>query len=84
MGQLYPDLNKSTKLRDHSDELFCLIKHGSRAQEEGQKITMKMPAFEHLKEDELAKVMSYITNSFGKRDTAFTNADAAKALENCN
>lgn len=83
MGELYPNLNTSHKLRNNAEELFCLIKYGSVEQEEGQEITMKMPAFEHLREDELAKVMSYITNAFGQQDTAFTDLDAQKALENC-
>lgn len=83
MGDLYPDLTTSKKLEMGSTELFCLIKHGSTPQQSGEAISMKMPAFDHLKEDELAKVMTYMSFAFGNSETSYSDADALRALESC-
>lgn len=83
MGTLYPDLNQSTRLKQGSNELFCLIKYGSAPLQAGQEITMKMPAFEHLKEDELAKVMTYISHAYSNGQNTYTDQDALEALKDC-
>lgn len=83
LGTLFPDLTQSQRLKTGSNELFCLIKYGSPPQVKGEEYRMKMLAFDHLKEDELAKVMTYISHAYGDGESTYSDQDALEALKDC-
>lgn len=81
LGTLYPELGGSERINQLPNEVLCLIKNGSP--EYDTEVKIKMPAFKHLKNDEIAKVMSYISNSWGNKGANFTDEMVEEALEEC-
>ena len=85
--RLYPPLNKADYLQKQPKDALCIIYHGREAPlvVNGNEYDMKMPAFDHLKADELAKVLTYITNSWdNKSGHLYTEAEIIDSLEQCN
>lgn len=74
--ELYPSLKKSNNY-DKISDYSCLIKNGSKD------INVGMPAFANLKDDEIAKVLTYIYNSFGNKAGIIEVEDVKESLNRC-
>lgn len=86
LGELYPALTDSTFLKDNKSKLACIIKNGSNQPMliNGKTYEGKMPAFQKIENIDIAKIIVYITNSFGNKQGMYTYEQVAKDLENCN
>ncbi|MBI3142557.1 MAG: cytochrome c [Bacteroidetes bacterium] len=65
-ARLYPPLHHA--LQSKPLDLVCLILEGRRGSVviDGESYTLPMPAFGHLKDDELAKLLTYLYNTWGQ------------------
>ncbi len=85
LGNLIPPLTDSAYLKKNKGSLTCLIYNGiTQPVMVNQKIyTQKMPP-SGLAPVELAEVITFVTNSFGNKQGAYTTDQANKALAACN
>ncbi|MGB0429546.1 MAG: c-type cytochrome [Bacteroidia bacterium] len=83
---LYPPLNNSDYLNQDPLKSLCIIINGAKGEMvvNGSTYNMPMPNFRHLKADELAKLMTYITNSWDNKGRLYTDEEMAEAMQKCN
>lgn len=84
--KLYPPLNGADFLLNNPSGSLCIIYQGRSLPltVNGQEYNMKMPSFAHLKPDELAKVMTYITNAWDNDGGhLYTEEEVGKVLDEC-
>lgn len=64
---------------------LCLIVNGAKGEMvvNGKTYNQPMPGFSHLKADELAKLLTYITNAWDNKGKLYTDEEIAKALKDC-
>lgn len=69
LAMLYPPLTDSIYLKKNKNQLACIIKNGLKGKIEinGQVYEGEMPAQAKLSDIEIAKIITYITNSFGNQ-----------------
>ncbi len=73
LGTLYPALNDEASIKSKHDELPCLVKFGSA---EG------MPGNPTLTDQEIAYILTYISNSFGNELGLIDTREVHEKLEN--
>ena len=85
LGQLAPPLTDTVFLLQNKSQLACIIKNGSNQPIviNGQNYHGKMPSFETLADIDIAKVIVYITNSFGNKQGMYTYEQVAQDLSTC-
>jgi mono/diheme cytochrome c family protein len=85
LAQLIPPLNDSTFLRKNRAKLACYIVYGlnDSIKINGIDYQFAMPAEKHLAPIDLAKVLTYITNSFGNKQGIFDVKEVDQNLNNC-
>jgi mono/diheme cytochrome c family protein len=83
--ELYPPLNNSDYLMEDPLNSLCLIVNGAKGEMvvNGKTYNQPMPDFSHLKADELAKLLTYITNAWDNKGKLYTDEEIAKALKDC-
>lgn len=86
LAALIPPLSDSTFLQQNRKKLACFIVYGLN---DSIKINGKiyqglMPAEKHLAPIDLAKVLTYVTNSFGNRQGIYDVIDVEQNLQHCN
>jgi mono/diheme cytochrome c family protein len=64
LGLLIPDLRASTTLRDHSEYVACMIKHGSSEDSPLANYSAPMPSFKNLTDTEISNIMNYMNNNW--------------------
>lgn len=85
LGQLAPPLTDTTSLTVKKQKIACYIKNGmsEKIVVDGVVYEEKMPAFPDLKPIDLAKVIVYISNSFGNKQGMYTPEQVAADLKSC-
>ncbi|WP_316766583.1 cytochrome c [Pedobacter frigiditerrae] len=85
LGELYPALTDTVFLKENKEQLACIIKNGSNKPVviNGKKYDGKMPSFKQIENIDLAKIIVYITNSFGNKQGMYKFEQVAKDLEKC-
>ncbi|WP_410221602.1 c-type cytochrome [Pedobacter sp.] len=85
LGELAPPLTDSVFLADHKQKLACYIKNGlsDTITVNGIKYDSKMPGFKQLNDIDIAKLIVYITNSFGHKQGMYKYEQVAADLQNC-
>jgi mono/diheme cytochrome c family protein len=85
LGELYPALTDTVFLKENKAQLACIIKNGSNKPMliNGKKYDGKMPAFKKIEDIDIAKIIVYITNSFGNKQGMYKFEQVAKDLEKC-
>ncbi|MFY0675454.1 MAG: cytochrome c [Bacteroidia bacterium] len=84
--KLYPPLNKADFLINDPIQSLCIIVNGAKGEMvvNGDVYNQPMPNFSHLKADELAKLLTYITNAWDNKGKLYTDKEIERALEqNC-
>lgn len=83
--QLYPPINNSDYLNGDPFRSLCLIVNGAKGEMvvNGKTYNQPMPEFSHLKADELAKLLTYITNAWDNNGRLYTDKEIAQALKKC-
>ena len=86
LAALIPPLTDTTYLRVNREKLVCFIVYGLK-----DSITINgidyqgiMPAEKHLASIDLAKTLTYITNSFGNKQGIYDVTEVDKYLKACN
>jgi cytochrome c551 len=66
LGLIYPPLNKSDFMKNHVEEVICLIKHGKEGEliVNGKNFNKKMPGIQALTNLEIAEIATYIYNTW--------------------
>jgi mono/diheme cytochrome c family protein len=85
LGELIPPLNDSTFLRKNREKLVCYVNYGlnDSIKINGIDYQGQMPAEKHLAAIDLAKTLTYITNSFGNKQGIYDVFEVQKNLTNC-
>lgn len=85
LAQLIPPLTDSTYLRNNRKKLVCFIVYGlnDSIKINGIDYQTQMPAEKHLAAIDLAKVLTYITNSFGNHQGIYDVKEVETNLNNC-
>ena len=86
LAALIPPLNDSTYLRNNRKKLACFIVYGlsDSIVINGKDYQNVMPAEKHLAAIDLAKVLTYITNSFGNKQGIYDVKEVEQNLKQCN
>lgn len=82
---LIPPLTDSTYLKNNRSSLACYIKNGLKGKitVAGRNFEGEMPAATDLSPIEIAKVLTYITNSFGNKAGVLNLQHVQADLEKC-
>ncbi len=85
LGELAPPLTDTVFLKSNKNNLACIIKNGANKLMviNGKPYQGKMPAFTTLTDIDIAKIIVYVTNSFGNKQGFYTTMQVAKDLKNC-
>ena len=85
LAKLIPPLTDSTYLRKNREKLTCFIVYGlnDSIKINGINYQTQMPAEKHLAAIDLAKVLTYITNSFGNQQGIYDVNEVEQNLNNC-
>ena len=85
LAKLIPPLTDSTYLRKNREKLTCFIVYGlnDSIKINGIDYQTQMPAEKHLAAIDLAKVLTYITNSFGNQQGIYDVNEVEQNLNNC-
>ena len=80
LANLYPPVQGSSYLLQKAD-LVCIIKYGlaGEIQVAGKTYNRPMPANPKLPDLEIAEIVTYVNNTWGK-DTAYTPTDSVTAM----
>lgn len=86
LAALIPPLNDTTYLRNNRKKLACFIVYGLNDSIviNGKEYQNVMPAEKHLAAIDLAKVLTYITNSFGNKQGIYDVKEVEQNLNQCN
>jgi hypothetical protein len=86
LAALIPPLTDTTYLRKNREKLACFIVYGlndtivvNNIEYQGQMLAEK-----HLAAIDLAKVLTYITNSYGNQQGIYDVTEVEAYLRNCN
>lgn len=86
LGTLYPALNDEASIKSKHDELPCLVKFGSAALEtvvDSANLDKEgMPGNPTLTDQEIAYILTYISNSFGNELGLIDTREVHEKLEN--
>ena len=85
LAMLYPPLTDTLYLKDHKNQLACIIKNGLKGQivVGGKTYEGVMPGQAKLSNIEIAQIITYITNSFGNQQGLHDASAVAEDLKNC-
>ncbi|OAQ39690.1 copper oxidase [Pedobacter psychrophilus] len=85
LASLIPPLSDTTYLKTNRKMLACYIVYGlsNTITINGKQYDGKMPAEKHLASIDLAKILTYITNSFGNKQGIFDVKEIEKNLIDC-
>jgi mono/diheme cytochrome c family protein len=86
LAALIPPLNDSTFLKNNRKNIPCIVVYGlsDSIKINGKDYQNVMPAEKHLAAIDLAKVLTYITNSFGNNQGIYDVTEVEKNLTDCN
>ncbi|MGY3212265.1 c-type cytochrome [Mucilaginibacter sp. HD30] len=84
LAALIPALTNEAHLKSTSSSLACLVKYGSKSSfnAANKTFTTTMPATD-LPSVDIAKVLTYVTNSFGNKMGTITTEQVEKDLPGC-
>ncbi len=82
LANLYPPIQGSSYLMQKAD-LICIVKNGlaGEIQVAGKTYNRPMPANPKLADIEIAEIVTYVNNTWGK-DTTYTPTDSVTAILN--
>lgn len=82
---LMPPLTDSLFLKANKNQLACIVNNGLKAKMltvQGKTFVGDMPAND-LPPVDIARILTYVTNSFGNKMGTVTSEDVAASLKNC-
>lgn len=85
LAALIPPLTDTLYLKQHRNELACIVKHGLDEEivVKGQIYKEQMPANHQLTDIDVAAIITYISNSFGNKQGLYDVTNAGTDLKNC-
>jgi mono/diheme cytochrome c family protein len=85
LAGLIPPLSDTTYLKANRKMLACYVVYGlsDTITINGKQYDGKMPAEKHLASIDLAKILTYLTNSFGNKQGIFDVKEIEKNLYDC-
>lgn len=85
LAQLIPPLTDTSFLRKNRSQLACIVTYGiaDTIKINGQTYNFKMPANTNLVPIDLAKLLTYVTNSFGNKQGLYDVSEIENHLKKC-
>ena len=85
LGKLYPPLTDHEFLEKNKKNIACIIKNGLSGEIEinGQIYNQPMPSNKNLNNVDIAYIITYITNTFGKSNSVYTAGEVQSNLKDC-
>lgn len=87
LAQLYPPLAGADWLRDSANvtQAICMVRYGraDSLQVNGRWYNLPMPANTELLPQDMAMVLTYVTNSWGNQGRLITQQEVEATLRNC-
>jgi cytochrome c551 len=85
LGRLYPPLDTSDYMQNHTNEVICLIKNGKKGEliVNGQSYNQAMPGVSTLTDLEIAEISTYIYNSWSHEQGIIEVSFVSKTLAQC-
>ena len=85
LGLLYPPLNKSDFMDEHTTKTICIIRNGMSGEMlvNGKKFNHEMPGLPLLTELEIAEITTYIYNAWGREHALIDVKEISGELEHC-
>lgn len=82
---LIPPLTDTLYLRKNRSTLACMVRYGLNSEliVNNKKFKFAMPANTEIAPIDMAKLLTYVTNSFGNKQGIFEVADVENNLGNC-
>lgn len=85
LGMLYPPVDVSDFIDQHENEVICLIKFGRQGEMivNGKMYNQPMPGVPLLSELEVAEIVTYLHNSWGREKGIFEVQRIGAVLQKC-
>ena len=85
LGLVYPPLNQSDFIDGNQEKVICLIRYGISGElvVNGSQFNKEMPAIPSLTDLEIAEIITYLYNTWGRNEGILEVKEASKILENC-
>ncbi|MBC8111314.1 MAG: cytochrome c [Verrucomicrobia bacterium] len=85
LGKLIPPLAGADYMYADKARTVCIIRNGLQGEimVNSIKYNNQMPANQNLTSIEIAQLMTFIYNSWGKKDSVFTQKNMEKIISNC-
>ena len=85
LGLIYPPINGSDYLAENRDKVICLIRNGRSGEliVNGKSFNKEMPAMPSLTDLEIAEIVTYIYNSWGKNEGLIEVSEVSSVLSKC-
>lgn len=85
LGLIYPPINGSDYLAHNRDKVICLIRNGRSGEliVNGKSFNKEMPAMPSLTDLEIAEIVTYIYNSWGKNEGLIEVNEVSSVLSKC-
>ncbi|MVZ63981.1 c-type cytochrome [Sphingobacterium humi] len=85
LGQLYPPLTDDQFFTQHREQLACIVKNGMAGEitVNGKTYNQQMPGVPQMSAIDIAYVLTYVTTTFGKSKTHFSQEEIEAFLAKC-
>lgn len=85
LAQLIPPLTDTSFIATNRSQLACIVSYGiaDSLQINGKIYNFKMPAITSLAPIDLAKLLTYVTNSFGNQQGLYDVTEIENHVKNC-
>lgn len=85
LNELIPSLVSSDYLRNHQDQLPCIIRYGieSKIDKSAEVFNLQMPAHQKLSEIDILNIINYINNSWGNEIDQSNLQSVRSRLKKC-
>ena len=85
LAQLYPPLSNADYLDDNIEEVVCIVKNGLQGPivVNGVEYNQMMPANPTLTPLEIAEIVTYVYNSWGREEGLIPVTDVERILKTC-
>lgn len=85
LARVYPPLDSSDYLENNSEAVACLIRYGITGPlvVNGIEFVQPMPGIPTLTDLEIATIMTYIYNTWGRNHGIFEVTQVSETLDNC-
>ena len=85
MPPSFPPLANADYLMADKNRAACIIKYGNNGPitVNGEEYRLRMVGYEQMNPQDIADILTFVTNSWGNKGGTISRADVSKALQHC-